>query len=453
MKMECPRCHKQIAAATKVCPYCGQRIDYGGNTEFFGKAANETLSIGDIFSGVLHSHTKKDRDKLFMAGTGETTPKENEMFREWRKPWLFARVLLIGLILTIAMYWMAKNTPVALAGYFILSASFIPVAMLIFFWELNIPRNIPFYEILLMLLAGGILSLIVTGILNNFITGPESMGSSFAAFIEEPAKIAALSVFLRKADKKYILNGILIGAAVGAGFACFESAGYVFMYSNTYDDLIQLAIIRGAGNLGSHAVYAAIEGGALAMVKKQRDLSASDFAQVDFLKFMVVPVILHYLNNSDLYLFTIGPVEMGRMILNLIGWAVLFILIKKGIQQVLDITNSFPFQMNTAHQSTHQLIGVNGIYQGQIFPIEKGQLVFGRDAKTCNILFPQYAKGISRVHCTLRYDGQRFYLTDHKSSNGTWLENGKRIPSGMEMELTCNQHFYLGNNENMFEIR
>lgn len=451
--MECPNCHKQIAAATKICPYCGQRIDYGGNTEFFGKAVNETLSIGDIFSGVFQPHSKKDREKLFMAGTSETTPSERQMLKEWRKPWLFARVLFAGLLLTIAMYWLAENTPVALAGYFIISASFIPIGMLIFFWELNIPRNIPFYEVLLMLLAGGILSLVVTIVLGKFISGPSSMGASFAAFIEEPAKIAALAVFLRKADKKYILNGILIGAAVGAGFACFESAGYVFMYSSTYEDLIQMAIVRGAGNLGSHAVYAALEGGALAMVKKQRDLTASDFIQPDFLKFTAVSVILHYINNSNFSLFAIGPVEAGRLLLNLIGWAVLFILIKKGVQQVLDITNSFPQQLYTTHQNQHQLVGISGMYQGQIFPLEKGQLVFGRDTKTCNILFPPNVKGISRIHCTLRYDGQRFLLTDHKSSNGTWLDTGKRIPAATEVEIGTNQRFYLGSRDVMFEIR
>ena len=32
----------------------------------------------------------------------------------------------------------------------------------------------------------------------------------------------------RKIDKPYILNGCLFGAAVGAGFAAFESAGYAF---------------------------------------------------------------------------------------------------------------------------------------------------------------------------------------------------------------------------------
>lgn len=451
--MECPKCHKQITAATKICPYCGQRINYGGNTEFYEKAVNETLSIKDIFSGVFRPHSKKEREKLFMAGTSETTPGEDEMLREWCKPWLFARVLLAGLLLTVAMYWLAENTPVALAGYFIVSASFIPVGMLIFFWELNIPRNIPFYEVILMMLAGGILSLIVTIVLGKFITGPKSMGASFAAFIEEPAKIAALAVFLRKADKKYILNGVLIGAAVGAGFACFESAGYVFMYSSTYEDLIQMAIVRGAGNLGSHAVYAALEGGALAMVKKQRELHGSDFIQPDFLKFTAVSIVLHYINNSSFSLFTIGPVEVGRLLLNLVGWAVLFILIKKGIQQVLDITNSFPMQTDIIHKCSNQLVGIRGIYQGQVFPLEKGQLVFGRDTKTCNILFPPNASGISRIHCTLHYDGQRFLLADHKSSNGTWLENGVRIPAGTEYELTLNQRFYLGNNENMFEIR
>ena len=31
---------------------------------------------------------------------------------------------------------------------------------------------------------------------------------------------------MRSTRYKYILNGILFGATVGAGFACFETAGY-----------------------------------------------------------------------------------------------------------------------------------------------------------------------------------------------------------------------------------
>ena len=323
--MNCPHCHATIRAGTKICPHCGNRIDYGGNTEFYDKAANQSLSFKDIFQGVLAHHNKTDMEKLFIAGTSASTPQEKDMLQEWRKPWLFARVFLIGLVLSVLMYWLSKETPVALAGYFIVSASFIPIAVLIFFWELNIPRNIPFYEVLLMLLVGGVLSLVITILLNKVIIAPKSMGASFAAFVEEPAKVAALAFFLRKRDKKYILNGILIGAAVGAGFAMFESAGYVFLNSASYQDLIDMAIIRGAGNLGSHAIYAALEGGALAMIKKHHDLQASHFIQLDFLKYLAVSIALHYMNNASFfYLFQIGPIEVGRVLLNLIGWAALF---------------------------------------------------------------------------------------------------------------------------------
>lgn len=46
--------------------------------------------------------------------------------------------------------------------------------------------------------------------------------------IEEVEKIVVVAYFLRGKKEKYILNVLLIGAAVGTGCAVFESAGYAF---------------------------------------------------------------------------------------------------------------------------------------------------------------------------------------------------------------------------------
>ncbi|MFK9090737.1 PrsW family glutamic-type intramembrane protease [Bacillus salipaludis] len=43
---------------------------------------------------------------------------------------------------------------------------------------------------------------------------------------EELAKAVTVIYFVRRLKYKYILNGLLLGAAVGAGFAAFETAGY-----------------------------------------------------------------------------------------------------------------------------------------------------------------------------------------------------------------------------------
>lgn len=56
-------------------------------------------------------------------------------------------------------------------------------------------------------------------------------GALMVGLIEEVAKAAIVALFLFKSKKSnYILNGLLVGAAVGAGFAAFETAGYILRF-------------------------------------------------------------------------------------------------------------------------------------------------------------------------------------------------------------------------------
>lgn len=467
--MKCPKCGAETGGASR-CPRCGASMEYGGNTVFYGKAAGATLTLKDVFSDVFKHHSKADGERIFLAGTSQSTPSEQEMLAQWKKPWLFLRVAVIGIVLAIGMYFMVSfGVSNALPGYYILAAGTLPLAVLVFFWEMNIPRNIPIYEVVLMLFAGGILSLFLTVVLDLVIPDPGTFGDSFAAFIEEPAKILALALFLRKPQKKYILNGILIGAAIGAGFALFESAGYVMglsikpidaqHWTVVNDKLISVTLKRGFGNLGGHALYAGIEGGALAMVKGSAPLKVKHFFSGDFLKFTAASVACHFLNNADWFpSISIGALDLSRLLLNLLLWVVMLRLLQKGIRQVLAASSAAgPAKMPAsaapaAAAGSCTVSGVAGLYRGQTIPVEDGNLVFGRDPKTCNLIFPASTAGISRLHCILKKRDGELLLTDCNSSCGTFLENGTRLVPGAETRLELGQRFYLGNQETMFEV-
>lgn len=462
--MKCPKCGAETGGASR-CPRCGASMEYGGNTVFYGKAAGATLTLKDVFSDVFKPHSKADGEQIFLAGTSQSTPSEQEMLAQWKKPWLFLRVAVIGILLAIGAFLpilLYGNTNM-LPAYYILAAGTLPIAVLIFFWEMNIPRNIPIYEVILMLFAGGVLSLCLTLVLDSLVPALAS-SAPCAAFIEEPAKILALAVFLRKPSKKYILNGILIGAAVGAGFALFESAGYIMNCSQNIDQLRDMALLRGFGNLGGHALYAGIEGGALAMVKGSGPLKSKHFVSGDFLKFAFAPIVCHFLNNSAWFpSLSIGALDLPRLLLNLLLWVVMLRLLQKGIRQVLAISSAAGPVLNpaapapiaappTAGVDSYTVSGVSGLYCGHTVPVDEGNLVFGRDPKTCNLIFPTSTAGISRLHCIVKKRNGGLLLTDCNSSCGTFLENGTRLPPGAETPLSLGQRFYLGNRETMFEV-
>ncbi len=341
--MRCSRCGSELPEGAVRCPVCGVSSRYGGNTEFFGKAVASSLTLKSVFSDVFKSHPKSDGERLFMAGTGQSTPREDEMLREWRKPWVFARVLLIGICVSILLYLLAYYTDVAYPGFLMVGSFVMPLATLMFYWEMNIPRNIPLYSVLLMFLVGGAISLVISIVFFQLVP-LSSENASFAAFCEEPGKLLALSIFLRKSDKKYGLNGILVGGSIGAGFAAMESLGYAFLITlqGGAEYGVSNILLRGVLAPGGHVVWAALYGGALALAKGRENLRPAHFADPTFLGCFGISVALHFAWNSGISILPI-PVfgDLFYILLTVLAWAALFWIMNKGIRQVVAITNSY----------------------------------------------------------------------------------------------------------------
>lgn len=477
--MNCPKCGKIIPDGTSVCRHCGYQTHFGGNTEFYQKAAStNVMGIKDVFSDVFKRHSKGDGESLFMAGTSKTTPHEADMLREWRKPWVFMWIIIIGVVLSLVLYLMSSM--VKSYGAFMVVGSFVmPLAALMFYWEMNIPRNIPLYQVLLMFLAGGVASLFISMI---FFQVVDTTYASFAAFCEEPAKLLAFLIFLRKPDKKYILNGILIGGAIGAGFGAMESVGYALdvlsqgvavtggdpNFQGAVNELTAgVVLLRGVLAPGMHVVWAALYGGALAMVKGNETLQPKHFADVRFWIYFGISIALHFVWNSGLSLLPI-PVfgDLLNVLLMIGAWVILFFLINKGIKQVLAVSSaagahSAPRAIETAPKmaapkaaaNTPTLVGLTGAYQGHSIPLTRGDIVFGRDPSCCSIVLPQETAGISRRHCTLSFDGVNVFLCDDGSSYGTYLSGGQKLAPGVRVPLKSGSRFYLGGESALFEIR
>lgn len=93
-----------------------------------------------------------------------------------------------------------------------------------------------------------------------------------------------------------------------------------------------------------------------------------------------------------------------------------------------------------------------GMYQGSSIPLSHMQTVsIGRDAARCNLVVDE--KAVSRKHCTITYNAVKDrYLLQDTSSNGTFLEGGRRVPNGSVMELNPGLKFYLVIPENEFRL-
>lgn len=302
----------------------------------------EGFSLRDMFSEVFKKRTAEELEDYLTVGTYRTTPPIDKAQTGWPKPWLFLRVLAgvmlayVGFAIIMTHFHNMKAVPAVI----MMGSLAVPLATVLLFFELNTPRNISFYKIWLLIAMGGVLSLLVAIIGYNLpIIG--DLGPLSPGIIEEVAKLATVVLVVRPAIRyKYILNGMLFGAAVGVGFAVFESAGYAFenlIRSN--GDLDQMSFViylRAVLAPFGHVAWTAIAAAALWRVKKDQPLTANMFVDPKFLKAFLIPVVLHTLWDTPLpaVISTLPVVIVKESILGVISWYVVFAMVQQGLRQV-----------------------------------------------------------------------------------------------------------------------
>ena len=91
---------------------------------------------------------------------------------------------------------------------------------------------------------------------------------------------------------------------------------------------------------------------------------------------------------------------------------------------------------------------------GQRFYLDDNGVTVGRDPMVCQIVMPSDSPGISRAHCTVRYEKsqQGFYVTDLSSANGTYLANGTKLQPKVPTVLLNGARFYIGDRTAMFSV-
>ena len=160
-------------------------------------------------------------------------------------------------------------------------------------------------------------------------------GAMMVGLIEEVAKAAIVALFLFKSKKSnYILDGLLIGAAVGAGFAAFETAGYILRYglNNGLETMLHVIKLRGFLAPGGHVAWAAIEGAGLMYVKGFEKLDKKHLNDKRFLLICLIPIVLH--GVWDMPINT--PYNLLQITLTILAWVVIVYFINLGLKQVDD---------------------------------------------------------------------------------------------------------------------
>jgi len=405
MQFQCPKC-KAILASDDVaegmsvmCPECGSAIEcrpHVGKVKLrkiedcddeaelalslpgsihdkvasaIGIEKLKGFKLSELFADVFSKHSREEVENYFTTGTEKSTPDILAVYIAWPKPWLFMRMTIASLILFSLLWagWKQFANANLIPGLMMIGSFAIPISTLVLFTELNICRNVSLYMVTRLAFLGGVLSLLITSVIDS-LAGcgllPNSnvlswMGASSAGPMEETAKVLAMLAVARAAKYKYKLNGLLVGAAVGVGFASFESMGYALSFftngtiGGTIDAIvaertkdldmarnvgvlqganamIEVIMVRGILSPLGHIVWSAIAGCALWRVIRDRVFEWKMLCDEKFIRLLLVPVFLHMVWNAPFEL----PFYGKYLVVGAVGWFVCLSLVQEGLHEI-----------------------------------------------------------------------------------------------------------------------
>jgi RsiW-degrading membrane proteinase PrsW (M82 family) len=196
--------------------------------------------------------------------------------RPWRWAWLPVLLVGIGLFIAIRQALAITGNPTLVPTLLVLGTLVIPLSFVVY-----VDGQIPVYDIPLSVLLscallGGVLGAAVASVL-EFDTMRRSgvLPELSIALIEEVAKLlvpVAILIFTRY--RVNTANGLLIGVAVGMGFAVLEvlGSGFVILLA-TGGDLSEVEgalLLRAALSAVAHAAWTGLAAGALWWAHSQR---------------------------------------------------------------------------------------------------------------------------------------------------------------------------------------
>ena len=312
----------------------------------------EGFSLRDTFSEVFSRHSDEEVERYFSVGGPDTTPTLEQIDVRWPKPWVFFRTFLVALGAYMAFVWAWNQfgNVKLLPGIIFVGSFAIPFATLILFFELNVRRNISLYQIGRLVALGGAASILLSLVGYQVASGfkLDWLGASVAGLVEEPGKLLVLAFIINNRKYRSILNGLLLGAAVGAGFAAFESAGYAFLYllqhvsvSMQYNGAVtlqlkdiaamrQLIMSRGLLSPFGHIVWTGMAAAALWRVMGDNPFRLEMLRDARFTRVFAAAVLLHMIWDSPLEL----PFDSLYVLLGAVAWVIVLGLVQEGLEEL-----------------------------------------------------------------------------------------------------------------------
>src|SRR3954447_19789299 len=184
------------------------------------------------------------------------------------------QVFVTGLIL-----WLASVLVTGFTGnlnmiptVILLGSFLVPVTVVFCYLDHYQSAELSPWRVLTAFLVGGVLGVLAASILEAWLLSDGVLIYLGVGFLEELAKFLALLVVARGMARHTVRDSIVLGAAVGFGFAALETSGYAFGALLVREgaevrlwlgSLVFTELLRGVLAPVGHGVWTAILGGVL----------------------------------------------------------------------------------------------------------------------------------------------------------------------------------------------
>lgn len=270
---------------------------------------------------------------------------EQQPLRRGRS-WL--RALLLGICLfaltTIVLFWTGNTNmypTVILIGNFL-----VPIVFVAFLYDHRHFSALTPVTVATSFCIGGVLGTLGASILESLLLpapanpngGLPLTSALLVGLIEEGCKIIAVILLARRIPHTAAMDGLLLGGAVGMGFAALESTGYaftVFLISGGHVSVsIVETIIRGLLAPFGHGVWTAILGAVLFRESGPHHFRITIPVMLTYLFVSLLHGLWDGLPHSIYFVLPPGiPISVVNVTLSIIGLVVLAILYWRSIFQ------------------------------------------------------------------------------------------------------------------------
>ncbi|GCE29058.1 hypothetical protein KDA_45420 [Dictyobacter alpinus] len=284
------------------------------------------------------------------------TPQSGYYITRGRRGCLSTFLLGIVLFVATAAVLIFTGNPNLYPTVIIIGNFLIPIVFVVFLYDHQHLSSLSPETIGRSFGIGGILGILGASILESILlprpTSPDQ-GLAFSTallvgLIEEGCKFLAVIILARRMQPRTQIDGLLLGAAVGMGFAAFESTGYAFSAFLTTQGHITASlfstILRGLLAPFGHGTWTAILG---AVLFSQRSRVRFHISLPVILTYLFVSVLHALWDGFPLFLFPFVidvsgvDIPLAAVIIGVLGLVILTVLYRHAIRQRI-LTGQLP---------------------------------------------------------------------------------------------------------------